>query len=242
MSTTNVQCSFLLNTGEIVSMKGNGTDATLTEIKTSGSTYLSAGGGVQETSLGTFANGKTITAVIQPVTPTTDGEVVLYAFISRRGAIAHIIPTAGFETTSKPWPMSFTLQAGDNLSVMTAETGGTTDDRVQYHCVTSQGTHAIFNATPGTASGGATNLTHVLSGQGLGSSLTGQKIVMHWATCPAPAGLAAAQINNSVFLVNDRGLAQGATIIISPDLLQPVPNNIGMVTPMLNWQAQIIDI
>ena len=57
MSTTNVSCSFVLNTGEIVSMQGDGTDASLTEIKTSAK--IQVGGGIAATSIGTFADGKT---------------------------------------------------------------------------------------------------------------------------------------------------------------------------------------
>jgi len=240
MTTTNVSCSFLLNTGEVVSMKGDGTDATLTEIQTSATVVV--GGGVSATAIGTYADGKTIIGVIQPLSPTIDGEVVLFGFISRRGAIVSIVPTGGFETASKPWVMNHLLAAGDTLQVMTAQTGGVTDDRVIYHCQTSTGTQAIFIGTPSGSSGTSVQLTHVLSGMGLGASLTAQPITNHWATCPAPGGLPASQFNNMVFLVNDRGLPQGGTVIISPDLLQPERNVMGLVTPMLNWEAQVTDI
>ena len=240
MTTTNVSCSFVLNTGEVISMQGDGTDASLTEIKTSAK--IQVGGGVAATSIGTFADGKTITKVIQPLTPTVDGEVVLFGFISRRGAITAIIPTAGFETSSVPWEMNHTLAAGDTLQVMTAQTGGTTDDRVIYCCETATGTQAIFSGTPSSVSGTSVELLHVLSGTGLGAAITGQQILRHWAQCPAPAGLAATQYNNSVFLVNDRGLPMGSTIIINPALLQPVRNMCGTARPMLNWQAQITDV
>jgi hypothetical protein len=240
MSTTNVQCSFLLNTGEVVSMKGDGIDAALTEIKTSA--VIQVGGGVAATSIGTYADGKSIVAVLQPLTPTTDGEVVLFGFISRRGAITAIIPTGGFETASEPWACGHQLQAGDTLQIMTAETGGTADDRVIYCLETAQGTQAIFSGTPSAVSGTSVELLHVLSGTGLGAAITGQRIMRHWAQCPAPSGLAGTQYNNSVFLVNDRGLPMGGSVIINPALLQPVRNMMGTATPMLNWQVQVTDI
>ena len=169
MSTTNVSCSFVLNTGEIVSMQGDGTDASLNGDKDL-SKENTSGGGIAATSIGTFADGKTITKVIQPLTPTVDGDVVLFGFISRRGAITAIIPTAGFETSSEPWEMNHTLAAGDTLQVMTAQTGGTTDDRVIYCCETDRGTQAIFSGTPSAVSGTSVELLHVLSGTGLGAA------------------------------------------------------------------------
>ena len=186
MSTTNVSCSFVLNTGEIVSMQGDGTDASLTEIKTSAK--IQVGGGIAATSIGTFADGKTYGKLIQPLNTNVDGDVrFIIGFISRRGAITAIIPTAGFETSSEPWEMNHTLAAGDTLQVMTAQTGGTTDDRVIYCCETDRGTQAIFSGTPSAVSGTSVELLHVLSGTGLGAAITGQMIMRHWAQCPCPS-------------------------------------------------------
>jgi hypothetical protein len=64
MTTQIVMCAVMLNTGELVNMQSTLVDGTLGEIKTSGT--VGAGGGIAATSIGTYANGKTITSFIQP--------------------------------------------------------------------------------------------------------------------------------------------------------------------------------
>ena len=86
--------------------------------------------------------------------------------------------------------MNHTLAAGDTLQVMTAQTGGTTDDRVIYCCETDRGTQAIFSGTPSAVSGTSVELLHVLSGTGLGAAITGQMITKGVLVGGAAAGTA----------------------------------------------------
>jgi hypothetical protein len=70
----------------------------------------------------------------------------------------------------------------------------------------------------------------------LGSSLTGRRIVSHFATGSEGARYA----SGSVLLVNDRGLPMGGTIVVNTQQQQMQPNSVGGATIMLNWQAQTV--
>jgi hypothetical protein len=127
------------------------------------------------------------------------------------------------------------LQAGDSLRILT---GAATADvrQVNYNVVCNDGTNAIFTAQPSTATSGSFSLNHILSGQSLGSSLTGRRIVSHFATGSEGARYA----SGSVLLVNDRGLPMGGTIVVNTQQQQMQPNSVGGATIMLNWQAQTV--
>jgi len=231
MSTQIVTASVMLNTGELVSLQGTFTDGTEAELLTSGT--VGAGGGIAATSLGTYANGKALTHFIQPV--AASGQIQ-YAYIARRGEILRCIEIGSSEQMNGPVSIQpVQLQTGDSIRVLT---GAATADirQVNYNVVCNDGTNAIFSAQPGTGTSGSVSLTHILSNQGLGESLTGRQIVSHYATGTEGARYA----SGSVLLVNDRGLPQGGSIVVNVSQQPMLPNNIGGAMVMLNWQAQVV--
>jgi len=231
MSTQVVTASVMLNTGELVSLQTTATDGTESEMKTSGT--VGAGGGITATSIGTYANGKSITHFIQPA--SCSGQIQ-YCYLARRGEILRCIEIGGSEQMNAPVAIPpVQLQAGDSLRILT---GAATADirQVNYNVVCNDGTNAIFTAQPTTGTSGSVSLTHILSGQGLGESLTGRTVVSHYATGTEGARYA----SGSVLLVNDRGLPMGGCIVTNVSNQQMRPNSVGGSTVMLNWQAQVV--
>jgi len=108
------------------------------------------------------------------------------------------------------------------------------DREFALSCITNQGVHAIFSATP--AGAADTSLTHILSGQDLGSSLTNQTIVAHFATSVDGSKLSS---GGGVYYLNDRGLPMGGTVATKPQNLQVKANAVGGVRVGLNWQARV---
>ena len=225
MANVSVQAAFQLNSGEVVDMITTMAEGTATELQTS-TTYS-----VSAVSIGTYGEGKVITQILQP--PTAPNGIA-WAYVNRRGAILCVLPVAvaGVETQPCPMPVNFTLQAGDTIQVM-ANTAA--DREFGLSVITNQGVHAIFSGTPAGAAN--TDLTHILSGQDLGSSLTGQVVVAHYATSVDAAKLAS---GGGVYYLNDRGLPMGGTMATKPQNLQAKMNNTGGVRVGLNWQARVI--
>jgi len=231
MSTQIVTGAVMLNTGELVSLQATATDGTESEIQTSGT--VGAGGGISATSIGTYANGKSITHFIQPI--AASGQVQ-YAYLARRGEILRVIEIGGSEQMNEPVAIPpIQLQAGDSIRILT---GAATADirQVNYNVICNDGTNAIFTAQPGTGTSGSVSLTHILSGQGLGESLTGRRIVAHYATGTEGARYA----SGSVLLVNDRGLPMGGSIVTNVSNQPMHPNPVGGAVVELNWQAQVV--
>jgi len=231
MSTQVVTAAVMLSTGELVSLQATATDATESELQTSGT--VGAGGGISATSIGTYANGKTMTHFIQPV--SASGQVQ-YAYLSRRGEILRCIEIGGSEQMNKPVSIiPIQLQAGDSIRILT---GAATADvrQVNYNVICTDGTNAIFTGQPGTGSSGATSLTHILSGQGLGETLQGRTVASHYATGTEGARYA----SGSVLLVNDRGLPMGGVGVTNVSNQPMQPNSIGGAQIQLNWQAQVV--
>ena len=224
MATQSVQASFRLNTGEVVDF-----DTTLTS-GTEGELLTSTKYAVAATSLGQFANGKTISQIIQPVTGTTG---IGHAYVDRRGEILCLLPVAVFGVETQPVaPYSnFVIQAGDTIRVMSS----TAASRLfSYNVITNSGVHAIFSGTPGGAAD--TALTHIKSGQGLGESLTGQTIVRQMATSIDGSKLDSA---GGVYTLSDRGLPVGGCMATNPLNLQPALNNMGGSAIFLNFVARV---
>jgi len=231
LSTQIVTAAVMLNTGELVSLQATATDGTESEMQTSGT--VGAGGGISATSIGTYANGKSITHFIQPV--AASGQVQ-YAYLARRGEILRVIEIGGSEQMNEPVSIpQIILQAGDSIRILT---GAATADirQVNYNVICNDGTNAIFTAQPGTGTSGSVSLTHILSGQGLGESLTGRSIVSHYATGTEGARYA----SGSVLLVNDRGLPMGGSIVTNVSNQPMHPNSVGGAMVELNWQAQVV--
>lgn len=231
MTTQAVSAQIMLNTGESVNLLSTLTDGTEGELKTSG--VVSAGGGVSAQSIGVFAEGKAITSFIQPVTAVTK---CVYAFISRRGEVLKVLPVATNATNSavysKPYPCNVVLQAGDTIRVLTLASA--TARNCAYNVVTNRGVNAIFAVTP---SGAGTNeLTHILTGQSIGSSLQGQQIMSHF-TNSSDAGK---YRGGSVLILNDRGLPIGTSVAINQNNLQVEPSMMGVCGIGLNFQAVCI--
>ena len=224
MANVAVQASFMLNTGEIVDMKTTRTEGTAGELQTSTDYSVSA------VSIGTYGEGKVITSIVQaPSAPNG----IAWAYVNRRGAILCILPVevAGVASQPCPMPLSFVLQAGDTIQVM-ANTAA--DREFALSLITNQGTHAIFSGTPGGP--GNTDLTHILSGQGLGASLTNQAVVSHYATSVDASKL---DSGGGVYYLNDRGLPIGGTVATKPQNLQPKPNSMGGALIGLNFVARV---
>ena len=127
-----------------------------------------------------------------------------------------------------PFPVQ--LQAGDTLQVM----ANTASNRMfAYSVITGSGVHAIFAGTPSGA--GNTDLTHILSGQSIGQSLTGQSIARHFATSIDGSKFS----SGGVLCLNDRGLPVGGCSATDPADLQPKYNMMGGYAVNLNFVARV---
>jgi len=225
MANVSVSASFQLNTGEVVDMVTTMAEGTPTELLTS-TTYS-----VSAVSIGTYGEGKVITQILQP--PTAPNGIA-WAYVNRRGSILCILPVGVAGVVSQPCPMAagFALQAGDTIQVM-ANTAA--DREVALSLITNAGVHAIFSATPSGA--GNNDLTHILSGQGLGASLTNQRIISHFVTSVDDQKIAS---GGGVFYLNDRGLPIGGTVATNPSNLQVKANGVGGAQIGLNFVARCI--
>tara|TARA_R110000850_G_scaffold246115_2_gene371031 strand:- start:654 stop:1340 length:687 start_codon:yes stop_codon:yes gene_type:complete len=224
MANVNVQAQFMLNTGELISFGGVLTDnGGYQELQTN-TTYSTSA-----TSLGQFANGKMLTQIVQAPSCSTG---VAGAYIERRGAILCALPVLSQGVQSSPcmMPMNVVLQAGDVLRVKPI----TASSRVAtLSVITGQGTHAIFEVTPSGA--GNNDVVHILSGQSVGQSLTGQTIVHHWLTSIDGSKL----VTGGVLYLNDRGLPIGGTSATNPQVLQTKANSMGGASINLNFVGRI---
>ena len=225
MANVAVSASFQLNTGEVVDMVTTMAEGTATELLTSTEYSVSA------VSIGTYGEGKVIQQILQA--PTAPNGIA-WAYVNRRGAILCVLPVsvAGVASQPCPMPINFVLQAGDTIQVMSNTAA---DREFAVSVITNAGVHAIFSGTPAGAAN--TDLTHILSGQGLGASLTNQAIVAHWATSVDGAKIAS---GGGLFYLNDRGLPIGGTVATNPSNLQPKANAVGGAMIGLNFVARVI--
>lgn len=223
MANVTVKSQLMLSTGELISLSATLAEGTEGELTTN-TTYSTSA-----TSLGQFANGKVITQIVQP--PSAPNGIA-YAYIERRGAIACILPVAVEGSQNEPceMPSAFQLQAGDTLQVLC---NTATNRTFAYSVITGQGVHAIFSGTPTGA--GNTDLTHILSSQSIGQSLTGQRVVRHFATSIDGSKLS----TGGVLCLNDRGLPIGGATATNPINLQPSFNMLGGYTVNLNFVARV---
>lgn len=235
MSTSLVTASVMLNDGSNVDLYAaamtESTDGISTvELKTSAQSRTPAGYSVAATSLGTFANGKTITLITQPVTGTNS---IAFAFIERRGAILCILPVAtrGVQSQVSMPLWSGQLAAGDTIQVCAIATA----TRVSaYNVITNQGVQAIFS---GIDASGNIELLHVLSLQSIGSSLTGQGIVRHFGTqCAAST---TKNISAGVYVINDRGLVAGNCPLTATANTPMAVSAMGGAMVSLNFVARV---
>lgn len=223
MANVTVKAQLMLASGELVSMSGTLAEGSESELQTS-TTYSTSA-----TSLGQFANGKVITQIVQP--PTAPNGIA-YAYIERRGAIVCVLPVAvdGVQNEGCAMPFSFPLQAGDTLQV---KPNTSASREFAYSVITSNNVHAIFTGTPSGA--GDTDLTHILSGQSIGQSLTGQSVVQQMATSVDGSKLS----TGGVLCLNDRGLPIGGVSATNPSNLQGKLQMFGAYTVNLNFVARV---
>jgi len=224
MASVSCKASFMLNTGEVVDMQSTLSEGTAGELTTS-TTYA-----VSAVSIGTYAEGKRITQILQP--PSAPNGVA-WAYLNRRGEILSVIPVAkeGVQSQPCPFPVNVVLQAGDTIQMM----ANTASDReFAYNVICDNGVHAIFSGTP--SGSGNTDLTHILSGQGLGASLTGRQVIAHWATSVDGSKLTS---GGGVYILSDRGLPIGGTAAVNPSNLQPKENTMGGARIGLNFVARV---
>ena len=224
MANVNVQCQFMLNTGELISFNGTLTDSGGYQELQTNTTYSTSA-----TSLGQFANGKMLTQIVQAPSCSTG---VAGAYIERRGAILCALPVLSQGVQSSPcmMPMNVILQAGDVLRVKPISASSRV---ATLSVITGQGTHAIFETTPSGA--GNNDVVHILSGQSVGQSLTGQTIVHHWLTSVDGSKLS----TGGVLYLNDRGLPIGGTSATNPQVLQTKANSMGGASINLNFVGRI---
>lgn len=224
MASVAVKAAFMLNTGELVDMNTTLTEGTVGELKTS-TTYS-----VSAVSIGTYAEGKTITSIIQPPSAPNG---ISYAHVNRRGEILCALPVAveGVQAAPCPMPFAFRLQAGDTIQVLASTAASRA---FALSVITADNVHAIFAGTP--SGSGNTDLTHILSSQGLGASLTNKVIVNHWATSADGSKLTSA---GGALYLNDRGLPIGGITATNPSKQQPKSNMMGGARIGLNFVARV---
>jgi len=228
MTTQAVQAQIQLSTGEIVDLQSTVTDGSSQELKTSASVI--SGGGISAQSLGTYADGKTISAILQPPTPASGS--ISWAYLQRNGAILSCLPVAAHGVVSQPIPFAIRLRAGDTIQVFTRAAAAPRD--VSLNVVTQSGTHAIFTAVNSAST--TNNLTHILNSQSLGENLANQRIMSHYVNSTNGATMR----GGSVLYINDRGLPAGSCIAINPNNLQMQPNSMATAVIGLNFQASTV--
>jgi len=222
MANVTAHATLMLNTGELVDLSATVAEGTEGELTTS-TTYS-----VAATSLGQFANGKTIASVVLPVSAPNG---ISYAYIDRRGEIACLLPVAvDGQTMMAGGAVGFTLAAGDTVRVLATTAASRA---FAYVVKTNRGVSAIFAGSP--SGSGNTDLVHIKSGQGLGTSLTGQGIVQHYATSVDGSKLS----SGGVLILNDRGLPVGGINATNPQAQQPSFSSIGGAAIALNFVARV---
>jgi len=235
MATQVVTASLQLHDGTTVDMytaiENSTTGLTTGELKTSANgTGTSQGYAIAATSLGTFANGKSVVGITQPVTGALN---VHYAFIERRGSILAILPVASRAVQNQPYLpwTAIQLQAGDTIQVCCAVAATRISS---YSVMTNKGVQAIF---AGVDAAGNVELVHCISGQGIGASLTGQKITRHMGTqCAASSALC---ISAGVYVISDRGLPVGNCNLTVTAKTPQVSNALGGAMINLNFVARV---
>jgi len=222
MANVTVHSTLMLNTGELVDLSATLTEGTEGELTTSETYSVSA------VSIGQFADGKTITSVLCPVTAPNG---IAYAYLDRRGSIHALLPVAVDGQIAHPGGMAgVQLQAGDTIRVLANTAANRT---FAYSVKTNTGVCAVFSGTP--TGSGSTDLTHIKSGQSLGQSLTGQSIVSHVATSVDASKLS----SGGVLILNEIGLPVGGVPATNPQAQQPAMTSMGGARIMLNYVARV---
>jgi hypothetical protein len=227
MTTSTVTASFLLSDGTVADMSSSITDnATDQQLLTS--TVYS----VTASTIGTFAEGKSIVQIIQP--PTALSGTVFYSYISRRGNIQMLLPVAdaGVQWMPEMPYARLIFQAGDTIVCFT-QPDANAPRTCAYSCITNTGTHAIFS---GSAASGNVALTHILSGASIGGALTNQAVSKHFFISDEGALLTS---GGGVYILDDRGLPRGGCVATDPSTNQMKCNDMGLAQIFLNYSLRV---
>jgi len=155
-----------------------------------------------------------------------------YCFIRSGGAIKAALPVSKTCIGGGPYPLPKTvwLAAGDQV-VGVANTS--TDREVALSVCCASGRYAIFAVTPSTS--GQAELTHVISGQTLGQTLTGETIIAAFATSEGSPEVTS---GSGVFILDgsDRVVGAVAATDTTQGAAQFQPNRIPI---LLNTRAVV---
>lgn len=222
MATNTVTGNLVCSDGTNIPLKKELAEGTETNLTTDTVYTVSA----QE--IGDFAPGKT---VVSGLVSCDNG--VGYCFILSQGLVAAIIPWSvkGAVTDGSPaLCQPYTLKAGDIVKCM----NNTAADREATMAVyTARGISRLFTVTP---TGGATNeLTDLQTGNSIGDTLQGDRIVKWFGT-----SVDAAKIETQGFFVVDAlGNVVGSCAAGSPIVQQPSYSPASTAIA-LNYKAQFL--
>jgi len=226
MTSTVVSASFMLSDGTIADMSTSITDEGTSQQLLTSTLYS-----VAAVSIGQFAEGKSITQIIQPPTALTG--ICLYAYISRRGNIQSVLPVAeaGQQWTPSPMinPMG-TFEAGDTIVVFTSPNANA-QRNFAYTLITSNNVGAIFM---GQAASGNATATHILSGANIGAAITGLSVARHF--CISDEG---SLITSGLYILNSKGLPIGACTPTDSSNQQAQFTTLGGALIQLNYTLRL---
>jgi len=197
-------------------------NGTLSELKTNAAFTVSAQG------LGSYAVGKTLISLMTYATNSMD-----YCYLLRQGLPIFFgsVASAGvISYGNKQFPKSVTLEAGDTVQVMPATATARITCMVA-HC--SDGTQRSFSAT--STGAGTYSLVDDVTGNKIGETLQGKRIVMAYAKSPEGIKMT----SGGVVILNAQGAVVGVIEAGNPIAEQvcfsPMNTAIG-----LNFDAQIV--
>jgi len=222
MATNTVTGNLVCSDGTNIPLKLDLAEGTETSLTTDTAYTVAA------QNVGDFAPGKT---VVSGLVSCDNG--VGYCYILSQGLVAAVVPWSvkGAVTDGSPaLCQPYTLKAGDIVKCM----NNTAADREASMAVyTARGVSRIFTVTP---TGGATNeLTDLQTGNSIGDTLQGDRIVKWFGT-----SVDAAKIESQGFFVVDAlGNVIGSCAAGSPIVQQPSysPSSVGIA---LNYKAQFL--
>ena len=221
MATNTVVGNLVCSDGTNIPLKAEIAEGTESDLTTDTVYTVSA------QNVGDYAPGKTVVSGI-----VAADNSISYAYILSQGLVAAIIPIGakGQAQFQDALCAPYRLVAGDKVRVMT----NTSSDReAALCCYTASGTSRIFVVTP---SGAATNeLLDLQTGNSIGDTLAGQKIVKAFAT-----SIDGNKIETpGAVVVDNLGNVVGSVGFAAPNLQQP--QFTGKSIPVaLNYKAQFL--
>lgn len=221
MATNTVVGNLVCSDGTNIPLKGELAEGTESSLQTD-SVYT-----ITAVDVGNFALGKTVVAGL-----VSSDNGIAYCYLLRQGVVEALIPVGikGVTATTPQLCRPVRLQAGDVLKCM----NNTAADREAALCVyTASGVSRIFTVTP---SGAATNeLTDLQTGNSIGSTLEGQRIVKAYFTSVDGSKIE----TQGAYVVDALGNVVGSVSTTDPSKYQPVFSNCS-IPVNLNFKAQFL--